>query len=70
MENEDISKFVELINNSDHVVALTGAGISTPSGIPDLEHLTGPESSIISSEAALEEDPEQFYQATKKNLSR
>lgn len=32
---EAIDYAAELINNSRHVVALTGAGISTPSGIPD-----------------------------------
>lgn len=66
MNKPNVSQFIDIINESHHVVALTGAGISTASGIPDLEHLTGPESNIISSENALEEDPEKFFQATKK----
>ena len=33
--DEKIKKIVELILNSKYVVALTGAGISTESGIPD-----------------------------------
>lgn len=34
MDNS-IQRAIELIGNAKHIVALTGAGISTPSGIPD-----------------------------------
>ncbi len=35
MTEDKIARAAELIRNSKHAVALTGAGISTPSGIPD-----------------------------------
>ncbi len=35
MDNKKIAQIVELIKQSNYVVALTGAGVSTPSGIPD-----------------------------------
>lgn len=35
MDNKKIAQAVELIQHSSHAVALTGAGVSTPSGIPD-----------------------------------
>lgn len=33
--DRQIERTIELLSNARHVVALTGAGISTPSGIPD-----------------------------------
>lgn len=35
MPSEPLSKAVEILTKSHYVVAMTGAGISTPSGIPD-----------------------------------
>ncbi len=34
-QNAEIKRAIELLSEARHVVALTGAGISTPSGIPD-----------------------------------
>lgn len=35
MPSESLTKAVEILTKAHHVVAMTGAGISTPSGIPD-----------------------------------
>ncbi len=35
MDHKKITQAAELIKHSSHAVALTGAGVSTPSGIPD-----------------------------------
>lgn len=35
-----VSKLTEIIKNSDNIVFFGGAGVSTESGIPDLEVLT------------------------------
>jgi len=34
-------EMANLINNAEHLVFLTGAGVSTPSGIPDYRSVTG-----------------------------
>lgn len=60
--NEDkIQKFADLVNNANHVYAITGAGISTNAGIPDLRHLSRSDSGPLSSESFLEAEPEKFY---------
>ncbi|NIS79448.1 MAG: NAD-dependent protein deacylase [Anaerolineales bacterium] len=61
-----IHKAASLLRNSKHVVALTGAGISTPSGIPDFR---SPGSGLweqfdpmqVASLSAFRYNPEQFY---------
>lgn len=55
-----LSPAVNLITKSHHFYALTGAGISTSVGIPDLEHL-GFRSNSLSSENSLERNPQLFY---------
>lgn len=35
MDNKKIIQAAELVKHSSHAIALTGAGVSTPSGIPD-----------------------------------
>lgn len=55
-----IEEFANLLKNSDSTYAITGAGISTPTGIPDLAHLS--QGSIsISSENVLRSEPKKFY---------
>lgn len=65
--NELIDQAVELIHKARHVVALTGAGISTPSGIPDYR---SPKSGLWENAADMMEvasiygfrhHPQQFY---------
>jgi NAD-dependent deacetylase len=67
-ENSDsISTAASLIKNSHRTVVLTGAGISTPSGIPDFR---GPSQGLwkrfdpmeVASLTAFRHNPEKFYQ--------
>lgn len=59
---DDIEKFADLIDHANNIYAITGAGISTNAGIPDLQHLPGETSISLSSENSLENDPQAFYQ--------
>ncbi len=65
MQSDQIEYAVELIANSRYLVALTGAGISTPSGIPDFRspgsgvwEKTDPSVATLSS---FRHDPRAFY---------
>jgi NAD-dependent deacetylase len=62
-----ITLAADLLRNSHHTVALTGAGISTPSGIPDFRSphtglWTRFEPLEVASLTAFRHNPEQFYQ--------
>jgi NAD-dependent deacetylase len=62
-----ITLAADLIRNSHHTVSLTGAGISTPSGIPDFRSpntglWTRFEPLEVASLTAFRHNPEQFYQ--------
>lgn len=59
---EKIEKFADLLDHAQHTYAITGAGISTNAGIPDLQHLPGMTGMSLSSESSLERDPKAFYQ--------
>ncbi len=67
MDERAIEKAAQLIANSHYAVALTGAGISTPSGLPDFR---SPESGLwskvdpmeVASIHAFRRDPKTFYQ--------
>ncbi len=67
-----VENAVELIRESNHIVALTGAGISTEAGIPDFRSTGG----LWENEALLElmsaegfrRDPAQFYRASLQLL--
>jgi len=62
-----VSNAITMVKQSNHIVALTGAGISTPSGIPDYR---SPDSGVwenvdpmqVASIYAFQHDPRQFYQ--------
>ncbi|MBD5090879.1 hypothetical protein LTY36_03370 [Limosilactobacillus agrestis] len=58
---DNIQKLVDLVANAKHTYAITGAGISTNAGIPDLRHLASSDSGSLSSESYLEANPTEFY---------
>ncbi|MFN4189496.1 MAG: NAD-dependent protein deacylase [Pseudothermotoga sp.] len=63
--------FLQLIKSSKHVVVLTGAGISTPSGIPDFRSPTGLYSKYPENIFDIEyfyRDPKGFYKFCKEVL--
>ena len=39
--SEQIQELQQIINNSNHIVFFTGAGVSTASGIPDFRSIDG-----------------------------
>lgn len=63
MDNFDKAK--ALLENANYAICLTGAGISTESGIPDFRSDRGYYNTMIPEEAlsvgVLESDPERFY---------
>ena len=66
VDKPDIEKFAALVREADSIAVLTGAGISTPSGIPDFRSASG----IYSNEKnqnvfdirVFQSNPEFFYQ--------
>jgi NAD-dependent deacetylase len=64
---EDLQRAADLVRSAESIVALTGAGISTPSGIPDFR---SPGSGLwerydpmeVASILAFRYNPEQFYE--------
>jgi NAD-dependent deacetylase len=71
MENKLIESYTELINNAKNIVVLTGAGISTESGIKDFRSRSGvyqmaPE--YILSLDYFYRNPREFYQFAFENL--
>lgn len=60
-----IEQFAELLKNARHISVLTGAGISTESGIPDFRSADGLYNTVTSEEVFdigfFQRHPEQFY---------
>jgi len=66
MFEESIKKAAKLLHQAEYAVALTGAGISTPSGIPDFRSeesglWNDPHAQYIASIMGFRMDPEAFY---------
>src|SRR5512135_2614779 len=66
-DSRSVRLAADLIKNSHHTVVLTGAGISTPSGIPDFRTpgkglWTHTDPMRVASLSAFRHHPEQFYQ--------
>lgn len=67
---ENIDQLLELINNSSHITALTGAGISTESGIPDYrtpgKGMWEKVDMSVVSISGFNEDPSRYYDYSMK----
>ena len=67
MNHDDLTELQQDLNNAKHVVFLTGAGVSTHSGIPDYRSKNGIYNGVqenpetILSESTLYNRPEFFY---------
>ena len=65
MPESDLRRFADLLQKASHIAVLTGAGMSTESGIPDFRSSTGVYNTISSEEIfdidAFYAKPEYFY---------
>lgn len=64
--NSQIAEAIDILRQSRHAVALTGAGISTPSGIPDFRSRDSGlwekhDPTEVASIAAFKQNPQEFY---------
>lgn len=71
MEKVSVAEAVEAINKSKSITFLTGAGVSTPSGIPDYRSLKGIYQGIkqpeyLLSHEAMVHEPHEFHSFVKK----
>ncbi|HIW71421.1 MAG TPA: NAD-dependent protein deacylase [Candidatus Levilactobacillus faecigallinarum] len=67
------ARLQELFTQAQHIVFLTGAGVSTPSGIPDYRSKNGlytghRNAEYYLSHACLTQEPETFYDYVEQNL--
>lgn len=70
MQTIDEKKAIDLIEQAQKIVFLTGAGVSTASGIPDYRSLSGIYHGIerpeyLLSQTCMREEPEKFYSFVK-----
>jgi NAD-dependent deacetylase len=72
--NAQIEQAIELIKNSERIVALSGAGISTEAGVPDFRGPGGmwEDSDLMEllSASGFKRDPESFYRASLPLFSK
>lgn len=71
MNDQIMDKIVQEVLSSQSITFLTGAGVSTPSGVPDYRSLKGvyagmDQPEYLLSTQALEHEPEKFYSFVKK----
>ena len=68
---DQIGEFVRILKDSQYVTALTGAGVSVPSGIPDFRSPNGLYSRYgenIFDIECFNSNPDRFYQFAKEGL--
>ena len=65
MDN-DLAKLQEMIDHSNCTVIITGAGISTSAGIPDMSHINMPAMLQIVSTRVLQTTPKHYYNLLRK----
>ena len=70
MNNMDaqIEKLQKLIDDSERIAAITGAGISVSAGINDMEHLDLPSTIQMMSETILKTVPKHYYRIVRKGF--
>lgn len=65
MSDDNLKRLVELLANAKNIACLTGAGMSTESGIPDFRSSNGLYNTVTSEEVfdieAFHRDPDSFY---------
>ena len=69
---ESVKEFIEIVKSSGKTYALTGAGVSTPSGIPDFRGRNGLYKKIPPDTFDIEkffEDPERYYRIHRERIS-
>ncbi|MDR7556673.1 MAG: NAD-dependent protein deacylase [Armatimonadota bacterium] len=71
---DTLHKAVALLRDARAAVAFTGAGISTPSGLPDFRSPQGLWATVdpttVASRSAFERDPRRFYRFYRERLDR
>lgn len=75
MNNENVSKLIEIINNSNKIVFFGGAGVSVESGIPDFRSANGLynqkqeiPAEVILSHSFFIDHPKDFYKFYKEKM--
>lgn len=66
--DKQISQLQDLIDTSKYTVMITGAGISMPAGIMDMQHMNIPEVMQITSTIVLRTTPNHYYKLLKKSF--
>ncbi len=68
MVDDEISLLQNLIDNSNNMAAITGAGISMSAGINDMEHLNFAATIQMMSETILKIQPKHYYKIVRKGF--
>ena len=66
--DKHISQLQEMIEGSNYTVAITGAGISTPTGIKDMEHMNFVQAIQTTSAAIVRARPDHCYKLLQKSF--
>ena len=75
MKQGTVDEAAKEILTHQKITFLTGAGVSTPSGVPDYRSLTGiyhgmEQPEYLLSHQAMVNEPDKFYQFVKKGCTR